>query len=203
MCVLYRCTQAELLEWQLLTGWSPEHHSRFPPAFRQAVRLLLMAAAHQGSSKAHHAAMDTAVGQAASDPGAAAGDADGGLLLSQLPSVVLERVIADAALPQGEWAAGKVPTLQQLLEALEARPRLPEGELHGPMGWPWNMFPGPQVPANAGAAVAAAGPAGGMPPGALQMMMQLQAMAQQGMFPGMQPELGAQPNGQEQQPPPQ
>lgn len=210
--------QRELLEWQLLSGWSPEHHSRFPPAFRQAVQQLLMAAHCRSgsiSSSSNTADREREVSQiAAAPPVEGTTNLDGRLLLSQLPSVVLERIIADAALPQGKWAEVKLPTPQQLQEALDARPKLPEGEMAGGFGWQWNVpVPGllaggigggVPLPFAAGAEqgqVVIDGPIpAGMPPGAWHMM--LQAMAAQGM-PAGAAVIGGQPGAQGQPPPPQ
>eukprot|EP00775_Hariotina_reticulata_P005349 gene5349-5585_t len=44
-------------------------------------------------------------------------------VLSQLPGVMLEQIVQEAAAPQVSWAAVSVPTWQQLSEALDGRPR--------------------------------------------------------------------------------
>jgi hypothetical protein len=103
--------QADLMEWQLLMGWSHSTHTRFPRRLKDAVKLLLLAAASTSSTSA-----------AESSGSSGSNGSSSTQLLAQLPSVVLEQVIADAALPQGSWADAKTPMQQQLEAALRARP---------------------------------------------------------------------------------
>jgi hypothetical protein len=99
------------MEWQLLMGWSHTTHTRFPRRLKDAVKLLLLAAASTGSTCAAQSSGSSGSNRSSSTQ-----------LLAQLPSAVLEQVIADAALPQGCWADANIPTQQQLEAALRSRP---------------------------------------------------------------------------------
>jgi hypothetical protein len=118
LLLLYTClvwSQADLMEWQLLMGWSHSTHARFPRRLKDAVKLLLLAAASTSSTSA------------AQDSGSSGSNGSSSTqLLAQLPSFVLEQVIAEAALPQGTWADAKTPTTQELEAALRARPAPPQ-----------------------------------------------------------------------------
>lgn len=128
------------MEWQWLSGWSRAVHARLPIKFRQAVRLLLLAASGSGSSSASTAkgfagavvAAAGSSGSSNSSSGAPSSSSSSSSQLCQLPDAVLERIIADAALPQGCWVDVQPPTLQQLEEALTARPGPAAGTAVGP-----------------------------------------------------------------------
>ncbi|PNW82881.1 hypothetical protein CHLRE_06g298150v5 [Chlamydomonas reinhardtii] len=99
-------TNDEILTFRLLTPatpWSTTTHRLMPPAFRAAVRTLLLAAAGAGAGSP-----SPSTGAAGVEPGAGAGAAAGPsarpTALSSLPHDAIEHIIAEAAAPRVAWA---------------------------------------------------------------------------------------------------